>query len=251
MRSDRKVPVERFFNHLISGDRRQARALIDQALEAGTLTGETAISALFWPVLEQLQTLYRDDQISRLAHQYATRLLLHLLPRLQRAMPRHEPRDITALVTTGDDMAEEVAGQMVTELLEAHGYSVFFCGGAVPNDEIVAQLTQLEADVLIVFGATPQTVPATRLLISHLHEIGVCPQLQVVLGGGVFNRAEGLAETLGADLWAADPAKLVQTLNENPQWRIPAHRRTVGARRRARSAAVAKRAKPQRQRGAG
>jgi len=235
MRSDRKVPMALFFNHLISGERREARAVLDRALEDGVLTGESAITDLCWPVLEQMQALHRDDQLSRLAFQLATRLMLHLLPRLQRWMTQHPARGTTVLVCTGDDMSEEVAGQMLTELLEAHGYQVYFCGGDVPRDEIVAHVARVNADVLVVFGATPRTVPATRLLISQLYEIGACPRLQVAVGGGVFNRAEGWAETLGADLWAADPGQLVKTLNENPGWRIPAHRRAVGARRRARA----------------
>ena len=76
------------------------------------------------------------------------------------------------------------------------------------------------------------TVPFTRVLIDRLHDIGVCPKLQIVAGGGVFNRADGLAEEIGADLWARTPQELVQTLAEQPERRMTADQRTVGRRRR-------------------
>ena len=54
----------------------------------------------------------------------------------------------------------------------------------------------------------------------------------IVVGGGVFNRAYGLAEEIGADLWAGDPLELVQVMNECPQRRMTGSQRTVGRKRR-------------------
>ena len=45
-----------------------------------------------------------------------------------------------------------------------------------------------------------------RQLIDLLHDVGICPKLQLILlGWGVSNRAEGLAEEIGADLFAPNP----------------------------------------------
>src|SRR5690606_11520842 len=72
----------------------------------------------------------------------------------------------------------------------------------------------------------------TRLLIDHLHETGACPKLQIAVGGGVFNRAEGLAEEIDADIWATDPSEMVEMLSENPDQRMGEDQRTVGRKRR-------------------
>ena len=119
-----------------------------------------------------------------------------------------------------------------TKLLEADGYTVYYAGGGIANDEIVEQIGHLQADKLVVFGAVAQTVPYTRLLIDRLHELGVCPDLQVIVGGGVFNRAEGLAEEIGADLWAYEPTELLAEMNAEPTRRMAADQRTVGRKRR-------------------
>jgi len=235
MASQRDVLLERFFNSLIGGDRATARAIVDEAIEADC-PAERILSHLCWPVLEQLNTLHRNDQLSDLAYHYATRLMRQIVDQMQMRLQRVDPEDIvqdvTVLVATGDEIAEELAGQMAADLLEAAGYRVYFCGGGVANDEIVEQLAAIDADKLVVFGAVPQTVPETRLLIDRLHDIGACPKLQITVGGGVFNRADGLAEEIGADLWAKTPGEVVETLNENPEHRMPADQRTVGRRRR-------------------
>jgi hypothetical protein len=56
--------------------------------------------------------------------------------------------------------------------------------------------------------------------------------MQIVVGGGVFNRAEGLAEEIGADLWARTPAELLERLESQAQRRATESQRTVGRNRR-------------------
>lgn len=239
MASQRDVLLERFFNSLISGDRAAARAIVDEAIEADC-PGERILTHLCWPVLEQVQTLHRNDQLSTLSYHYATRLMGQIINQLQLRLPQGEAKDITALVACGDEDSEELAGQMAADLLEADGYTVYFAGGGVANDEIVEQLAAINADKLVIFGAEPATVPQTRLLIDRLHDIGACPKLQIIVGGGVFNRADGLAEEIGADLWASDPGELVQTMDAEPERRMPADQRTVGRRRRPAASASSK-----------
>ena len=52
------------------------------------------------------------------------------------------------------------------------------------------------------------------------------------VGGGVFNRAEGLAEEIGADLWAKRPQELLEKLVAQKDRRATADQRTVGRTRR-------------------
>ncbi|MEX0653098.1 MAG: cobalamin-dependent protein [Phycisphaeraceae bacterium] len=231
MASRRNVIHEQFFNALISGDREAARHVVSQALDAEA-SAEQILTHLFWPSLEHFQNLHRNDQLNDLAYQFATRLLRQLVDQMQLRLERKPSRETTVLVACGPEQAEELAAQMAADLLEADGYTVYYAGGGIANDEIVEQVGQMHAHKLVIFGAVPQTVPYTRLLIDRLHELGVCPKLQIIVGGGVFNRAEGLAEEIGADLWANDPGELVQVMAEQPDRRMEADQRTVGRRRR-------------------
>lgn len=230
--ASRNALLERFFNSLISGNREEAHAIVDEALQADC-PADRILSHLFWPTLEQFQNLHRHDQLSDLAFNLATRLLRQLVDQMQLRLEQRERKGITALIVCGDEQSEELASQMAADLLEADGYTVYYVGGGVANDEIVEQIGQVNADRLVVFGAVPATVPYTRLLIDRLHDLNIAPKLQIVVGGGVFNRAEGLAEEIGADLWASDPTEIVEVMNAEPERRMDADQRTVGRRRRA------------------
>lgn len=227
----RDVLIEKFFTALISGDRRVARGLVDELIVADC-PAEKIISRLFWPTLEHIQNLHRHDQLSDLAHHYSTRLLRALVDQMQLRLQQAERRNKKLMLICGPDEPEELAAQMAADMLDADGYDVYFVGGGVANDEIVAQLGELDADVLCVFGASAAIIPYTRMLIDRLHDIGTCPRLQVAVGGGVFNRAEGLAEEIGADLWARDPEELVRLMSEKPAQRMADAQRTVGRKHR-------------------
>ena len=227
----REVLLEQFFTSLISGSRADARDLVDRLLTANC-AAERILTRMFWPTLQQIQELYRSDQISDLAHNYATRLMRSLASQLQPRLEQKDRRHMRVLTISGAEQSEELAAQIVADLLEANGYEVFYAGGGITNDEIVAQIGHLKVNLLVVFGVVAATVPQTRLLIDRLHDIGVCPDLQVVVGGGVFNRAEGLAEEIGADLWASDPEQVVKVIIEEPDRRMQSGQRTVGRRRR-------------------
>ncbi len=227
----RDVLQERFFTSLISGHRTATRQIVHELMESDC-PAEKILARLFWPTLEHLQKLYRADQLAELAHNYATRLMRELIHQLQPCLEQSPRRNKNLLLVCGSEESEELAGQMACDLLEADGYNVYFAGGGVANDEIVNEIGQMDTDILVIFGAVPGTVPPTRLLIDRLHAIGVCPKLQIVVGGGVFNRADGLAEEIGADLWAKDPTDLIKALSKSPQRRMAPTQRTVGRKRR-------------------
>jgi len=234
---ERDALLERYFETVISGRREDARNVVDSLIEAECDT-RRILTHLIWPTLQQVQTLHRNDQMSNLAHGFATRLMRHQADQLQLRLDQKPRRDVRVLFVSGPEEPEELGSQIAADLLEADGYEIFFCGGGVANDEIVEQLGQIEAQVLVSFGAVPSTVPFTRLLIDRMHEIGLAPRVQIVVGGGVFNRADGLAEEIGADLWAHDPDELVEVMNEFPGQRMYPEQRTVGRKRRQKSAAA-------------
>lgn len=226
-----EVLIERFIEVLISGDRQASRNIVDECLTADA-PAEAIIEKLFWPTLEQIERLHRQDQLSVVCYNFATRILRMLADQMQMRLDRRGMDDRTLLVCCGPNEANELACQMAVDMLEASGFRVFFAGGGVANDEIKAQVGTLKPDVLVLFSSAPADLPVIRELIDYLHDTGVAPQMQIAVGGGVFNRAEGLAEEIGSDLWARSPADLVQQLISKPKQRMGADQRTVGRRRR-------------------
>ncbi len=223
--------VERFFEILIAGDRPAARRfLIDAEAELGR--AEALITEIFWPAYELLQKLHRDDHLQLLNHNMATRLLRWIVDQ-NAAKLRQAPRlNRTIFALCGQQEGEELGAQMAVDLLEGAGFEICFAGGGVANDEILARVQDEKPDVLLAFCSAAPDLPNIRALIDTLHEIGACPNLQFAVGGGVFNRAEGLAEEIGADVWATHPLELAEMLIERPAQRATESQRTVGRTRR-------------------
>lgn len=234
--SQQDVLIERFIETLISGDRPAARALVDECLDADA-PGEAIIEKLFWPSLDQIERLFRQDQLSVLSHNMATRLLRALADQMQLRLQRHEPNGKTLLLFCGPNEPNELAGQMAADMLEAAGFGLHFAGGGIANDEIIHAVGDLQPHALVLFSSAPQDLPHIRTLIDQLRETGLSPNSQIVVGGGVFNRAEGLCEEIGADLWARTPADMVQAIRDQADRRMASDQRTVGRSRRKAKAA--------------
>ena len=228
----------RLFEALIDEDRILARSIVDSRFDAGE-TPESVLVDLFWPTYEMVERLFRSDQLSVLNHNMATRLLRTLADRvgselIARADP---PSQRSVLAMCGPSEESELGAQMATDLLEANGFRVSFAGGGVANDEIMGRIHETKPDVLLWFSSVPGDLPGIREMIDRLHEIGACPDIQIAVGGGVFARADGLAEEIGADLWADHPLELVDTLIYDGEHRAPESQRTVGRTKRFRAAA--------------
>jgi methanogenic corrinoid protein MtbC1 len=144
------------------------------------------------------------------------------------------------MIFCGDDEPEELGGQLCADLFECDGWNVRFGGGGVPNDEILKLIGEHRPDLLLMFGTLPSAVPAVRKLIDYLREVNSCPEMQVMCCGGIYKRAEGLAEEIGADLYAPDAATAVDVANENPTKKASLEQQTVGRSRRIRKAAARK-----------
>ncbi len=226
-----ELVVERLFEKLITGDRRGARSIVQETMDEGAAAEELS-HEVYWRVLEMINSLYRADQLTTLAHHYATRLLRSLVDQAQAKYQPKPARGRSILLFCGPGEVDELAGHLAADLAEADGYDVFFGGGGVANDEILAEIGQRQPDILLMFASAPTDAPNIRKLIDTIRTIGTCPSMQVVVGGGVFNRAEGLAEEIGADLWATSPAQLLERLAKQPDRRATPDQRTVGRHRR-------------------
>ena len=194
--------VERLFERMIAGDRGAVRDIVNETIEEG-ISAEELSKEVYWEVMEMISSLYRADQLSTLGHHYATRLLRSLVNQAQGRYTQKPRRTRTILMFCGSSESDELAGQLVADLIEADGYEIWFGGGGVAGDEILAEVGARNPDIL-----------------------------QIVVGGGVFNRAEGLAEEIGADLWARSPAELLERVASEPRRRATPEQRTVGRHRR-------------------
>lgn len=229
--------AERFFELLITGDRQAARSLIEQAFIAGC-TAEWLFTELFWPTYQSIDRLHRADQMTVLSHHVATRLLRVIVDQTAARLATAPRNGQRVLCFCGPTDADELGAQLAVDLLESGGYSVEFAGGGIPGDEILGRVNESGADVLLMFASAPGDLPTMRQIIDQIREVAALPNLRIAVGAGVFNRAEGLAEEIGAHVWASNPMELVESLLQTPPPGLSAGERAAAAKPRRKTKAA-------------
>ena len=231
--------IARYMKPLLEGDRSTCRQVIDEALAQGA-TAHELMTQLLWPVMEMIQMHHREDQINRNTLNLATRLNRSITDQVSSRLEKKASNGRKVLIFCGADEPEELGGQITAELFESEGWTTRFAGGGVPDDEVLNFIGEYRPQLLVMFGTLPSGVPSVRKLIDYLRDVNSCPDMQVMCCGGIYKRAEGLAEEIGADLYAPDGAEAVKVADANPNRRATVDQQTVGRTRRIRKAAARK-----------
>jgi hypothetical protein len=86
------------------------------------------------------------------------------------------------------------------------------------------------------YGTEPGEAPEIRGIIDRIREINACPDMKIMLSGGVFGRADGLWEEIGADLFAENALDAVKVASDENQTKCTPVR-TINQRKRRQIAA--------------
>lgn len=201
--------LTRYLQPLLAGRRAECFSLIQQAVDGGR-DPRRIIHDVVWPAMHQVDRLYRDDRINKAVENMACRINRTIADQLQSRLPAMESNGRRVLITCADEPQEELGAQMVADLFQSEGWDVYFVGGGVPFDELTTLVGQIRPNLLVIFGTQPSSVPAVRQFVLHMREIGVCPTMNVMVSGGVFNRADGLWHEVGADVFAPTAKEAIE-----------------------------------------
>lgn len=208
--------LQRYIESLLKGDRRGCRAVIEEILQNG-LPVTAVYMDVIWPIMLEIDNLYRQDAITSTQEHLATRINRTIVDQLQNKLPRKQEQPKKVVICTAGTESGELGGQMIADMFESSGWVVRFLGGGLNNDEILAFVNEFSPDTLILYGTQPQQAPEVRKIIDRIRDINAWPDMKIMLSGGVFARAEGLWEEVGADLYAAMPAEAVELASDENQ----------------------------------
>jgi len=186
---------------LLDGERQPCKRLLERALQDGA-TAMDIYEQVLWPAMERVNTMFREDRIGVANEHMATRINRWLASQFQAHLPIAEPIGKRIVITCAENEPEDVGAAMAADLFEAAGWETYFVGGGVPDDEILSLVGKYRPDVLLLFGTTPSGVPGVRRLIDLIREVGVHPTMNIMVSGGVFQRADGLWQEVNADIYA-------------------------------------------------
>lgn len=221
---------ERYLEALLTGDRHACRIIIEEALQGGTMAHQIYMD-IIWPIMVEVDNIYREDRISPAQEALASRINRSIVNQLQNKLPRRATTDKRIVIVTAGTEQAELGGQMTCDLFESDGWQCRFLGGTVNNEDILEFIHSYEPDVLLLYGYNGKEAPAIRELIDRIRQINAWPEMRIMLSGGVFLRAEGLWEEIGADLYAETASEAVH-IASLPAEQLPTPVRTIKQRSR-------------------
>jgi methanogenic corrinoid protein MtbC1 len=222
--------LARYLEPLLRGDRKACQAVIEETLQSGVPANSVYVD-MIWPIMLEVEKLLRADKITVTEEHLATRINRTIVDQLQNKLPRRPSRIKKIVVCCAPNELQELGAQMIVDIFESNGWEVRFMGGGLTNDDILAFVNEYAPDMLLIYGTTPKQAPDVRRLIDTIKTVNAWPHLRIMVSGGLFNRAEGLWEEIGADLFAATITEAIQAATNHNE--IPRHdRRTINRRKK-------------------
>lgn len=221
--------LERYLGTLLKGDRKACRSVIEQSLQSGTPVNSVYVD-IIWPIMVEIEHLVRSDRITSTQEHLATRINRTIVDQLQNKLPRRPLKNKKIVISCAQAELQELGAQIMADLFESDGWEVKFLGGGLTNDDILAYIHECAADILLIYGSTPKQAPGIRQLIDTIRDINAWPNMRIMVSGGLFNRAEGLWQEIGADLFAATALEAIQIASKDTP--IESEARTINRRKR-------------------
>ncbi len=227
----KNVILERYLDTLLKGDRKACRAVIEESLQTGTPANSVYLNVI-WPIMAEIEHLVRSDRITTTQEHLATRINRTIVDQLQNKLPRKPWKNKKIVISCAQAELQELGAQIMADLFESDGWEVKFLGGGLTNDDILAFIHEYAPEILLIYGSTPKQAPDIRRLIDTIRDINAWPNMRIMVSGGLFNRAEGLWQEIGADLYAATALEAIQIASKDTP--IESEARTINRRKRKR-----------------
>jgi methanogenic corrinoid protein MtbC1 len=201
---------ERYLDALLNGDRKASRSVIEEALQSGT-PANSIYNEIIWPIMVEIERLFKEDRIDSTSEHMAVRINRTIVDQLQNKLPRKESKQKKIVVCCAPSEIQELGAQIMADLFESDGWEVKFPGGGLTNDDILSFVNNYGPDVLLLYGSEARQAPEIRRLIDTIKGVNAWPEMKIMVSGGLFNRAEGLWQEIGADLYAPTAQEAVET----------------------------------------
>ena len=204
----------RYLDAVLSGSRRQAMEVVDQAMQAG-LGIRPLYLEVFQPVMREIGRLWQENRITVADEHLATAITQAAMARMYgelfAADAGHGPLLVAACA---DQERHELGLRMICDVLEMEGWDTVFLGASVPVEDLVRMVLDRKPEVVALSASIAPHVGRVREAIAGIRAAVPERAPLILVGGRAFAEDPGLAGRLGADLTAKDAAEATERLKE-------------------------------------
>jgi methylmalonyl-CoA mutase cobalamin-binding domain/chain len=205
--------AQHYLEHLLAGRRREASALILDAVGSGTSVKDVYLH-VFQPCQQEVGRLWQHNQLSVAQEHYctaATQLVMSQLYPHIFSVGKNGRRLVAACV--GGEL-HEIGVRMVADFFELEGWDTYYLGANAPGEAIIEAVKDRQADVLGLSVTMSFHLARVQRLIDDLRSTDHGAQVKVLVGGYPFISASKLWRTIGADGWAPNAQGAVERATE-------------------------------------
>lgn len=196
---------ERLKRAVITGDRENAAALVEEALGQGLEPLQVSNEGLL-PGLEEVGRRFENNLVFLPQVMQSAETMQAAFGRLKDVMkgaPAASRGKILMATVEGD--IHDIGKNIVCTLLENHGFEVIDLGKNVAADRIVAKARELDVDAVGLSALMTTTMTEMENVIARLKDAGI--RTFTMVGGAVVTQE--YADEIGADLYARDAMEAV------------------------------------------
>lgn len=205
---------ERYLAALLDGDRRQAFAVVDDAMRAG-LGIRVLYVEVFGPAMREIGRLWQENRITVADEHLATAITQAAMARLYDELFRGGVEPGPLLVAAcADQERHELGLRMICDVLEMEGWDTLFLGASVPVEDLVAMIAERRPQVVALSASITPHVARVREAVRSIRQALPDGGPLIAVGGRAFMDDPGLAERLGADLTAEDALQAAEALKQ-------------------------------------
>jgi methanogenic corrinoid protein MtbC1 len=205
---------ERYLAAIRVGSRREALAVVDDALREG-MDARTLYLQVFQPSMHEIGRLWQENRITVADEHLATAITQLAMSRLYEQLFGDRVDAGPLLVAAcAQDERHELGLRMICDLLELDGWDTVFLGASVPIEDLVEMVKARKPEVVALSASITPHLARVREAVAAIREAMPGDAPVIAIGGRAFAGNAALAERMGADITAKDAVEVAERLKE-------------------------------------
>ncbi|MBI5376407.1 MAG: homocysteine S-methyltransferase family protein [Candidatus Schekmanbacteria bacterium] len=201
---------EKIARAVMEGNKSDIIPLVEQALSEGVAPVDVSNRYLI-PALEKVGTKFQDNEMFLPQVLMSAEVIEAGFKRIKKEIKASETvtgKKIILATVKGD--VHDIGKNIVSTLLQNHGFNVIDLGKNVPTKTIIERAVKEKADIIGLSALMTTTVMEMEKVIKSLKDLSI--NIPVAVGGAVVTQS--FADKIGADVYAKDALDAVKNLKK-------------------------------------
>lgn len=165
---------------LLAGDRKECFRLVRSWQDEGLPEIDIYESVLL-PALAMIGGRWERNEVTITTEHIATEIIRQIIGHFAASCCEPPRREGTVMIGCVPNEYHDLAGMIVTNMLEAEGWRVHFYGQSVPHGDVVGHVAQTQPGVAILIMKMLQHLDSTIRLARDIRRVS--PSTRVLVGG--------------------------------------------------------------------